>query len=201
MEKIVSESKTIEDALEKLYLENDLTSNEIIYKKEIKKGKLLKSDTIVVTAYLKTDLCNVATDFLKQIAEGLNACVKCEILNSDQRTIIKLYSENNSVLIGKNGQTIKALETLIRQKIFVDFGVNFKINLDVEDYREKKDQRIVHLARKSAKEVLETKIPVTLDSMTSYERRLVHSTLSEFDGITTRSEGEEPNRYTIIEPK
>ncbi len=201
MEKIISDSKTIEEALEKLYSENNLSKNDVIYTKEIKKGKLLKSDTIVVTAYRKSDLCNIATDYLKEIAEGLNSLIKCEVLNKEERTIIKLYSENNPILIGKNGQTIKALETLTRQKLFVEFGVNFKINLDIENYREKKDQRIIHLAKKSAKEVLETKIPVTLDSMTSYERRLVHSALTEFEGVTTRSEGEEPNRYTIIEPK
>lgn len=199
MKKILSEAKTLEEALDKLSKENNIELNDILYKKEIKKGHLLKSETIILTAYLKSELLDSAKEFLKEIALGLNSEVKCEILNKEERSIIKLYSENNAVLIGKNGQTIKALETLARQKIQSETGIHFKVTVDVEDYRDKKDERVIRLAKKTAKEVLETKISVTLDSMTSYERRLVHSALSEFKGIKTHSEGEEPNRYTIIE--
>lgn len=199
MKKIISEAKTIEEALEKLYEQENVSKEDILYKKEIKKGHLLKGDSVIVTAYLKDDLCESAKEFLKEIASGLDSSVKFEVLNKDDRTYIKMYSENNSILIGKNGQTIRALETLIKQKIFAQTGVNYKINIDVENYKDKRDARIIRLAKQTAKEVLETKISVKMDSMTSYERRLVHSALTEFKGIKTHSEGEEPNRCTVIE--
>lgn len=199
MKKMISEAKTVEEAIAKLLEENNLKSDDILYTKSIKKGHLLKSETVVITAYQKNDLLDSAKEFLKEIALGLSSEIKCEILKKEERSVIKIYSENNAVLIGKNGQTIKALETLVRQKIQSETGVNFKVTVDVENYREKRDESIIRLAKKTAKEVLETKVPVTLDSMTSYERRLVHSALSEFKGIKTHSEGEEPNRYTIIE--
>lgn len=201
MKKLISESKTIEDALEKLLDENKITKEEILYSKEVKKGHLLKGDTYIIKAYLKEDLLKEVIEYLKIISEGLNAEIKSEILTQNERTVIKLYSENNSILIGKNGQTLKAMETLVKQKIYVETGINFKISIDVENYKEKRDARIIKLAKISAKEVLESNISVQLDSMTSYERRLVHEALSEFKGIKTHSEGEEPNRYTIIEPE
>ena len=74
------------------------------------------------------------------------------------------------------------------------------ISLDVEDYRAKQIRRIEFLARKTAKEVLSTCIEVKLDSMNSYERRVVHEEVSKIEGVHTISEGEEPNRYVVIKP-
>lgn len=199
MKNFISEQKTVELSLKKLLEENNLLENEIVYKKEIKKGNLLKQETVVLTAYKREDLLESSIEFLKKITKELEVDINCEIVNDENRTIIKISSEKKNTLIGKNGQTISALETLVRQKIQSETGVNFRLTVDVENYRDKKDEKIIFLAQKTAMEVLETKFPAKLDSMTSYERRLVHSALSEIKGIKTHSEGEEPNRYTIIE--
>lgn len=199
MEKLASEGKTTEEALEKLLKTNNVSLGEILYSKEFKKGGLLKSDVTLITAYYKKELLEKAQEFLNNLIKGLNLEAKFEILNKEERSVIKIYSTDNSVLIGKNGLTIRALEILARQYIFSNYDVNFKFYIDVENYREKRDKRIIRLAKQTAKEVLKTKVSATLDSMTSYERRLVHSALSDFQGIKTHSEGTEPNRYTIIE--
>ena len=79
-------------------------------------------------------------------------------------------------------------------------GIYYKINLDVSDYKEKIVKKLEWLAKKSAKEVQRTNAPVVLDNMTSYERRIIHAALTEFKGIKTESEGEEPNRHVVIKP-
>lgn len=199
MKNISSEAKTFEEALNKMLLENNVSSNEIIYTKENKKGGLLKSDTVKLTGYYKADLLEEVQNFLTGIINGLNLEAKFEILTKEDRSLVKIYSSDNSKLIGKNGMTIRALEILSRQYIYSLLNINYKFYLDVENYREKKDKRIIRLAKQTAKEVLKSKIPVTLDSMTSYERRLVHNALTDFDGIKTYSLGEEPNRTTVID--
>ena len=66
--------------------------------------------------------------------------------------------------------------------------------------KEKNQKRLEWLAKKTAKEVVETKMPVSLDNMTSYERRIIHNILTDFKGVKTESEGEEPNRHVVIKP-
>ena len=78
--------------------------------------------------------------------------------------------------------------------------MHINIILDVENYKEKSQRHIERLAKKLAKEVLRTKEPITMDSMNSYERRLVHNALANFKGISSDSEGEEPNRRIVIKP-
>ena len=70
----------------------------------------------------------------------------------------------------------------------------------VNDYQEKREHSLEKLAKRVAKEVSETKIEAKLDSMNSYERHLVHDVLSNYKGIKTESEGEQPNRCVVIKP-
>ena len=111
---------------------------------------------------------------------------------------ITMYSDNNSILIGKNGQTLKALETMVRAKMNIEWNISPKIVLDVENYKEKRIEHLERLAIRLAKEVRATKVDAVLDNMNSYERRIIHNKLSNFKGVSTVSEGEEPNRHVII---
>ncbi len=200
MEKIISEAKTFEEAYEKL-LSNDLKAEDILYTKEEIKGKIFKGSTVIIKAYKKTDLINEVKKYLKEIINNLGLEVSFEVQTKGDRTTIKMYSENNPILIGRNGQTIKSLETLSRQKILIETNINYKISLDVENYKEKKESRLIRLGRNTAKEVVRTKMTVHMDNMTSFERRIVHNALTDFKGIKTHSEGEEPNRHIVITPE
>ena len=127
--------------------------------------------------------------------------ISFEIVTKDERTTIKMYTNNNPIIIGKEGRTLKALETLAKQKILNETGIYYKINLDVSNYKDKIQKNIERLAKQSAKEVVKTKVAISLDNMTSYERRIVHNILTNFKGVKTESEGEEPNRHVVIKPE
>lgn len=200
MEKITKEGKEVEVVLSEILNENNLTKEEIVYTSNEKKGKLFQGNVFEVNVYQKKKINEYAKDYLKEVVEGLGLEVSFEILNKDGRSVIKMYSNNDPILIGKNGQTLKALETLVKQKIQNETGIYYKVNLDVSDYKDKIVKRLEWLAKKSAKEVERTKAPVVLDNMTSYERRIIHAALTEFKGIKTESEGEEPNRHVVIKP-
>ncbi len=195
---VENSGKTEEEALKKVLVELNANQSEVIYKKEEIAGKLFKSATIKVTAITKKDLFTNMKEFLKKLTEGLGLKVELESSLRDDVFTIKMYSDNNPILIGKNGQTLKALETILKQKYLKEWNTYLKINLDVEDYKEKRINYLEKLAVRTAKEVRATKIDVTLENMNSYERRIIHNKLTNFKGVTTISEGEEPNRHVII---
>ena len=201
MEKIIKDGKVTEEILDEILSENDLTKDEIVYTSHDKKGKLFQGTLKEVTVYKKTDINNSIKEFLKEIIENMGLEVSFEVVTKDERTTIKMYSNNNPIIIGKSGHTLKALETLAKQKIQNDTGIFYKINLDVSNYKEKIQKSIERLAKNTAREVAKTKIPVALDNMTSYERRIVHNVLTDFKGVKTESEGEEPNRHVVIKPE
>ncbi len=201
MEKIIKDGKVTEEVLEEILAENNLTKDEIVYTSHDKKGKLFQGTLKEVTVYKKTDINDAIKEFLKEIIENMGFEVSFETTTKDERTTIKMYSNNNPIIIGKNGHTLKALETLAKQKIQNDTGIFYKINLDVSNYKEKIQKSIERLAKTTAREVAKTKIPVALDNMTSYERRIVHNVLTDFKGVKTESEGEEPNRHVVIKPE
>lgn len=201
MEKIIKDGKETELVLEEILTENNLTKDEIVYTSHDKKGKLFQGTLKEVTVYKKTDINNSIKEFLKEIIENMGLEVSFEVVTKDERTTIKMYSNNNPIIIGKNGHTLKALENLVKQKIQNDTGIFYKINLDVSNYKEKIQKSIERLAKNTAREVAKTKIPVALDNMTSYERRIVHNVLTDFKGVKTESEGEEPNRHVVIKPE
>ncbi len=201
MEKIIKEGKEVDVILDEILSESNLTKDEIIYTVNDKKGKLFQGNLKEVTVYKKETINNEIKNYLKEIIENMGLEVSFEMNTKDERTTIKMYSNNNPILIGKNGQTLKALETLAKQKIQNETGIHYKITLDVSNYKDKIKRNLERLAITTAKEVVKTKIPVALDNMTSYERMITHNKLTDFKGVKTESEGEEPNRHIVIKPE
>ena len=201
MEKIIKEGKDTELVLSEILEENNLTKDEIVYISHDKKGKLFQGTLKEVIVYKKSDINESIKEFLKEIIENMGLEVTFETTTKNERTTIKMYTNNNPLIIGKGGRTLKALENLAKEKIQIETGIFYKINLDVSNYKEKIAKSIERLAKNTAREVAKTKIPVSLDNMTSYERRIVHNVLTDFKGIKTESEGEEPNRHVVIKPE
>ena len=194
---VITEGKTLIEAVENA--KNELQTESIFYKKEeIKKGGLFKSTVYQVTAISHQELLKEIKDYLKELTSALGIEVQFETSIREDTFTITMFSDNNAILIGKNGQTLKALETLCRAKINMEWNVYVKIILDVENYKEKRVQALERLAIRTAKVVRDTKIPVALENMNSYERRIIHNKLANFKGISSASEGEEPNRHIVI---
>ena len=200
MERISKVGKTFDDALEALLEENNLTKDDIIYKSGETKKALFKGETTEVIAYKKEDIYSFIKDYLKEVINNLGLEVTFEVKNQDDRTVIKMYSDNNNILIGRNGNTLKALETIVKHKIQLETGIYFSIALDVENYKDKKVAILERLAKQTARDVRRTKMPAAMENMNPYERRIVHNVLTNFKGVTTKSEGEDPHRHVVISP-
>ena len=200
MQKYIYEGKTLTEAKEKALLEQNVTEENLIINILEEKNTLLKkSAKIEVINY--NDIVNRIKELINEITKLMGLTVNLEVRRREENITIKIFSDHNAVLIGKNGYTIGALQTIIRQIIYTELNKNISIILDVENYKEKKIKNIEYLAKKTAREVAKAKVEAKLDSMNSYERRIIHSILSDDKYVYTESIGEEPNRCVVIKPK
>lgn len=200
MKKYEYTGKTKEEAIEKATKELNVEEKNIIVNVLEEKNTLLKKNVkIEVIDY--NDLIDYIKEVITEITKLMGATVNLEIRRREDNITIKIFSDHNAVLIGKNGYTVDALQTIIRQIVQNATKSYVGIILDIENYKDKKNKNIEYLAKKVAKEVANTKVEAKLDSMNSYERRIVHSILSENKYVYTESIGEEPNRCVVIKPK
>ena len=201
MKEYVYEGKDQEVVLKKVLEDLNVTENDFVYTKEEVKGKLFKSGTTKYHVYLNTDILDFIKDYLNTLLTEMGLEVKFESNIRDKQINIKMYSNNNPILIGKNGQTLTALTAVCKAAVFARIGVYPYLNLDASDYKDKQVSHLERLAKNIAREVRNTGREVVMDNMNSYERRIVHNVLTDFKGVTTISEGEEPNRHIIVKPK
>lgn len=195
------EGKNKEELINNALKELNASTNEVYYSvKEEVSGGLFKSKKYQLTISLKDEVAEYVKLYLKEITNLMGLNVEFEIQKRENYIKVNMISDNNSILIGKNGRTMSSLQTLLRNSLQNKLGTKINVILDANEYKEKQQKNIERLAVKLAREVRKTKVEVKMDSMNSYERRLVHNALTNFKGVTTISEGEEPNRYVIIKP-
>lgn len=111
----------------------------------------------------------------------------------------------NGALIGYNSQTLNALQFLtsmvVNQYFDKENEAGLIVKVDVGDYRKTRDERLEKMAVRVGREVAKTKIPTKLRYMNAYERKVIHNKLADWHDVKTHSEGVEPRRYVIVEPK
>lgn len=193
------EGKNIEELTLQALKELNVKEDEMITDISEETVGLLKKKKYNLKIVLKSDVIDYSKEYIKNIINGMGIDdVQLETQRTENYIKITIHSENSSILIGKNGRTLSSIQNLLRAAISKQTNMKINVVLDVENYKIRQEHYIERLAKKLAKEVLKTKEPITMDSMNSYERRLVHSALANFKGISTESEGEEPNRKVVI---
>ena len=202
MEKHRYTGKTKEEAIQ-IAKEELQEVEENLFIKEISetKGGLFKSKKVEIEVVEKREVIKHIKDYLIKVLKDMGFSVNIEIKNKEEVPKYIIFSDNDALIIGKNGKNLKALSILVSQHLNNELGKNYKFTIDVNEYKEKREKTLERLAKRIGKEVRTTKLEVKLDSMNSYERRIIHNTLTNFKGVYTESEGEEPNRYVVVKPK
>lgn len=200
MEKHNFSGKSYEEAVKKAVLELEEVEDNLIINEISSKSGLFKSIEIEVIEKREINrfIKNYLYSFLKNM--GYNN-IDIELKVKDNIPTYTIFSDNDSLLIGKNGKNLQALSHYISQVVKKEISNNYKFILDVCDYRRNRDINLEKLAHNIAKEVRNTKIEAQLDSMNSYERRVIHNTLKDDKYVYTESIGEEPNRKVVIKPR
>lgn len=189
--------KTKEEAINnaKIALQ-EMEENLYIKEIEVKTGLFNKKTEIEVVR--RDDVVEYMKEYLKELIHNMGLTCNLEVKKRENRVNITVISDNNSILIGKNGRTLESINLLLKQKIHNEIGEYFPFVLDIGEYKIAKEQKLESLAKRIAREVTNTKIEAKLDPMNSYERRLVHSIIGEYKNLNTESIGEGKERHVII---
>ncbi|MCI5879384.1 MAG: KH domain-containing protein [Bacillales bacterium] len=195
------EGKTKEEILNKYLSENNLEEKDIFYTESEIKGGLLKSKKVELEIVSKKDIINFIKEFIENLSKNMGITINSEVRENEGIYNVLLVTDNNPIIIGKDGRTIDAIQLLIRQALTTQVGKNIKVIVDASNYRNNKQRNFEREIKKIAKEVLKTRVEAKLDPMNSYNRRIVHSLLADYENIETESFGETPNRYVVIRYK
>lgn len=200
MNKYYYEGKTKEAAIELALQELKISDEDLVINNIEEKSGLLKK-SVKIEVLNVNEVISFIKDTISEITKNMGAEANLEVRRRENNISVTIFSDNNSILIGKNGKNVAALQLLIRQMVNSKLNSPLGIIIDVGNYKEKRAKSIEYLAKKLAREAYKTKTEVTMDSMNSYERRIVHEALAEDKYVYTESIGEEPNRKIVIKIK
>lgn len=190
-------TKTLEEALAQAEKELNIPAQDLSYKIVDEKTGLF-SRKLVVEVYETADAIAFAEAYLVKTISQFGIEVKTKTELKDQIINITLDTTRNPILIGKNGVTLQALNELVRLATSSKFKKRYRILLDINDYKDAKYDKVIAMAKRIAREVVQTKVDVTLDPMPADERRMVHNALTGMPNIKTESVGEGHRRAICI---
>ena len=196
--------KTIEEAVDNACKELELTKDEFTYEiiEYPNKGFLgIGSKNALIKVYYKKGITEDSKKYINDLFRlmGVSGNYDIEAESSDNKhTNIVLKGESVGFLTKKHGELIEAIQNVLALAMNKKTGAFCKVSMDVNDYREKEAKKVEELALKLSEKALKTRRKIFMKPMSSYQRRIVHSTLQNVENITTYSIGEEPNRKVII---
>jgi len=212
MEFVEEEGKTVDEAVEKALKKLNVSKDQVkieVMKQSKNKGLFgfgtSKSVKVKVSLLQKNEnrrLKSVSTQILTKILELMNIKATVEVKETEDTVTLEINTEDAAILIGKRGQTLNALQELITLIVNRSgVGIRKRIVLDTEDYRRRRNEVLVNLARKTAQDVITTGHEIELEPMIPQERFIIHSTLQNHPKVSTQSRGNGIERRVIILPK
>ena len=197
--------KTLEDALqaaasEKGCQKEDLTYNVLSEEKHF----LGIGNSVTIEAYDRQDVKEFIFDYLGSYFTDLNQAVSIEIVLQDEDTYnVILDAENNAIIIGRGGQTLRAIATVLKAAVNTEFKTSLfkkyiRVQVDVNNYREERYRKVTAIANRVAREVARSHVDAALDPMPNDERKAIHQALNDQPHVRTESEGEGAQRHIVI---
>ena len=190
-------AKTLDDALALAAKETGEEKENLVYK-VISEKKTLFTKRVEIEVYDLSDAVAYLEDYLvKAIGEfNITATVKSHI--EDEIIHVNIDSDHNSILIGKNGRTLQALNEIAKLAVSSKFKKKYRVLLDINDYKDGKYNKVVYMAKHMAREVQRSHETMTMEAIPADERRMIHNALSTMPHIRTESVGEGKHRQITI---
>lgn len=195
------EGKNKEELENKILSELNTSKEELFIKEKEEEGTLFKAKKYIYEVVKKEDIIAFVKNYIEELSDNFGVEIKSEVRFKEEILYIVLISNNNAIIIGKEGRTLAALQALIKNTLTNKIGFNIKINIDASSYKAKKQKNLEYEIKKIAKDVLKSHVDVKLDPMNSYDRRCVHNVVAKFENLKSESFGENPNRYVVISYK
>lgn len=144
------------------------------------------------------DVAATASEFTRGLLNAMKLEAEVEAKPDGRRVILDVTGSGLGVLIGRRGQTLDALQELIRTAVQRRLKARVRLLVDVEGYRARRRASLADYARAMAVRAKERGTEIELEPMNSFERKIVHDAVSDVDGATSFSEGDEPDRKVIV---
>lgn len=199
-----SREAAVESALQQLGLSRDDVSVEIL--QDAKPGflGLGKQPALIRVSYQDEPTpTDRAVAFLQGLLERFGTPAQIHASeNAEEHTVaLELTGENMNQVIGHHGDTLDAIQYLTNIVVNRREEARWRVTVDTENYRKKREDSLTGLANKTAQKALKYRKPVALEPMNPHERRTIHAALQEVEGVVTYSVGTEPNRKVIVAPE
>lgn len=208
MSKVIEKTgRTVDDAIKNSLSELNVTRDKVDVEVLDQGSKglfgILGSKLAKVKVTVKFDYAFEAKAFLRDVLNAMGINAEIHIADSGDGLKITLRGPNMGILIGHRGETLDSLQYLVSLVINKNnSGSEYKrVILDTENYRQKREETLIRLARRLANNAKATSKSIVLEPMNPYERRIIHSALQDNPYVTTHSEGDEPFRKVVIELK
>lgn len=146
---------------------------------------------------------DAVADFVEELLGKMDIDAIAEPTEQGGRVYVDILDgdpEDMSLLIGRHGQTLDAIQELSRQVVGHRLDQRIKVLVDVEDYRKRRAERIVERAQAAAEAALDSGSEQELEPMDALERKIAHDAVAEIEGVSTESRGEDPDRYVVVLP-
>jgi len=191
----------VDAALQELQVGADRVTIEVL--DEPSKGLfgILGGKPALVRVTVKESKSDQAVELLNQILKAMTVEAEVNVEEDNEQIVINLEGKQLGLLIGRRGETLNSLQYLLNLGVNKNAEDRKKVILDVEGYRRKREDTLMHLAMKLADKAKRRGRSVILEPMNPQERRIIHTTLHGREDIYTFSEGEEPFRKIVIAPR
>ena len=166
------------------------TSEGDVVEKPSKKEPLSKEDQQAIAEKGK--------QFLDDMFTQMGLTVVIEKMMTKDKITFQVHGEDLGILIGKHGQTLDAIQYLTNLVAHKDVSGHCHIVVDVENYRSRREETLVNLAKRLASKVKRNRQKVSLEPMNAFERKIIHTALQGDKNVVTNSEGDEPFRHVVI---
>ncbi len=194
--------KTKEDALEELKIITEKELNELYFsEQEVESGSIIKKKKYKINAVKKEEVIEYIKNYFNHLSYFSNINIKSEVRENEDIISVILVSNNNPVLIGKDGKNLNSIQMMLRTALTNQTGQNIKINIDAANYKNKKLKYLERDIKNIIREIKSTKEDATLDPMNSFERRFVHNLVSEHEDLMSESTGAGKERKITIKYK
>jgi spoIIIJ-associated protein len=145
-------------------------------------------------------VADLVRDFLQKLIHLMGFTAEIRVQARDDRVVALMASPGSSILIGKNGSTLEAIQYLTTRVASRGGRALVPIVVDIENYKERKISRLERIARRMAQKVVAENHEIALPAMSSSDRKIIHTALKDFQGVKTFSQGPEGERCVVVAP-
>ena len=196
--------KSVEEAIDNALIELNISKDQakITVLEDAQKGFLGiggKNAKVEVTAI--EDDGERASNFICGLLEMMKIPATTEIKENGDKIVIEILTTSPTSVIGYRGEVLDALQTLAGATANIGNDEYKKVVVNCENYREKREETLKNLAKRIAEKALKYGKKFSLEPMNPFERKVIHSALTDVEGVKTESEGVEPNRYVVVVPE